>query len=49
MYNLAEDPNEMYNLFEDSSSNSLKKELMDMIIERPGDELKEFDEPVGMA
>ena len=49
MYNLAEDPYEMNNLFEDSGSNSLKKELMDMIIERPGDELKEFDEPVGMA
>ena len=49
MYNLAEDPYEMNNLFEDSGSDSLKKELMDMIIERPGDELKEFDEPVGMA
>ena len=49
MYNLAQDPYEMHNLFEDSGSDSLKKELMDMIIERPGDELKEFDEPVGMA
>ena len=49
MYNLAQDPYEMHNLFEDSGSVFLKKELMDMIVERPGDELKEFDEPVGMA
>ena len=31
------------------NSNNLKKELMDMINERPGTEKSNFDEPVGMA
>ena len=49
MYNLDIDPNEMTNLFDDDNSSNLKKELMDMIEERPGKELSKFDEPVGMA
>ena len=49
MYNLDIDPNEMMNLFDDDNSSNLKKELMDMIEERPGKELSKFDEPVGMA
>ena len=43
------DPNEMTNIFDDDNSSNLKKELMDMIEERPGKELSNFDEPVGMA
>jgi arylsulfatase A-like enzyme len=49
MYNLENDPYEMKNLFDDGNSNNLKKELMDMINERPGTENPNFDEPVGMA
>ena len=49
MYDLDVDPNEMTNLFDDDNSSNLKKELMDMIEERPGKELSKFDEPVGMA
>ena len=49
MYDLDIDPNEMTNLFDDDNSSNLKKELMDMIEERPGKELSNFDEPVGMA
>ena len=49
MYNLENDPFEMKNLFDDDNSNNLKKELMDMINERPGTEKSNFDEPVGMA
>ena len=49
MYNLIDDPNEMNNLYEDNSNSHLKKELTDMISERPGEKLEKFDEPVGMA
>ena len=49
MYNLKNDPHEMNNLFEDKSNSNLKKELVDMISERPGEKLEKFDEPVGMA
>ena len=49
MYNLENDPFEMKNLFDDNNSNNLKKELMDMINERPGTEKTTFEEPVGMA
>ena len=49
MYNLADDPNEMNNLYEDNSNSNLKKELIEMISERPGEKLDKFDEPVGMA
>ena len=49
LYNLKEDPNEMNNLFENDNAKMIKKELSDMIEERPGNELKKFDEPVGMA
>ena len=49
MYDLDIGPNEMTNLFDDDNASNLKKELMDMIEERPGKELSKFDEPVGMA
>ena len=49
MYNLKNDPFEMKNLFDDDKFGKLKKELMEMINERPGEELTKFDEPVGMA
>ena len=49
LYNLKDDPNEMNNLFDNDNAKTIKKELSDMIEERPGQELNEFDEPVGMA
>lgn len=49
LYNLKDDPFEMKNLFNDDSAKLLKKELSEMIKERPGVELEEFDKPVGMA
>ena len=49
LYNLKDDPFEMKNLFSDDSAKLLKKELSEMIEERPGVELTKFDKPVGMA
>jgi arylsulfatase A-like enzyme len=36
MYDLAEDPDEMHNLFDDPGKGALVKELTDMIHARPG-------------
>ena len=49
LYDLANDPYEMDNLFDDPGSSALRKELEDMIRARPGKERTEFDEPIGMA
>ena len=47
MYDLANDPHEMQNLFDDSGYKTLRNELEDMIAARPGTVLNEFDPPVG--
>ena len=49
MYDLAEDPNEMRDVFDDPAYAALRRELTDMIEARPGDERDSFDAPVGMA
>ena len=49
MYDLANDPYEMQNRFDDPGYASMRKEHEDMIRARPGVELNGFDEPVGMA
>ena len=49
LYDLKNDPHEMKNLFEDSGASSKRRELTEMIRNRPGDVLTHFDEPVGMA
>ena len=49
MYDLSNDPYEMNNLYEDNSNSHLKKELTEMISERPGKKVNEFDKTVGMA
>jgi arylsulfatase A-like enzyme len=49
MYDLAEDPHEMHNLFDDDGYRALRRELTDMIRSRPDDALENLAEPVGMA
>ena len=49
LYNLAEDPYEMDNRFDDPGCRALQNELEGMIKDRPGEELTSFDAPVGMA
>lgn len=49
LYDLASDPHEMDNRFEDAGAAGLRRELEDMVRARPGVELDTFDEPVGMA
>ncbi|MEX0693251.1 MAG: sulfatase-like hydrolase/transferase [Rhodospirillales bacterium] len=49
LYDLANDPHEMDNLFADAGARKVRKELEDMIRSRPADEMKPFPEPVGMA
>ena len=49
MYDLAEDPHEMRNLFDDPGNAARRKELTDMIHARPGPQREAFDDPVGMA
>ena len=44
MYDLASDPDEMDNLFDDAARQGLRRELMDMIRARPGNILSEFPE-----
>lgn len=49
MYDLKEDPNEMRNLFDDPEYRVVRKELTDLIYDRPGPVCDAFDAPVGMA
>jgi len=49
LYDLANDPNEMDNLFDDAGARAVRKELEDMIRSRPDDEMSPFPEPAGMA
>ena len=44
MYDLANDPDELENLFDDAARQGLRRELMDMIRVRPGTILSEFPE-----
>ncbi len=49
LYDLANDPHEMDDLFDDAGATKVRKELEDMIRARPDDEISPFPEPVGMA
>ncbi len=49
LYDLANDPHEMDNRFDDPGAARLRRELEDMIRARPGRALERFDTPVGMA
>lgn len=49
LYDLANDPHEMDNLFEDAGAVAARRELTDMIASRPDDALDPPLTPVGMA
>ena len=49
MYDLAEDPDEMRNLFDDPAYKTMRREMTDMIRSRPDDAVSPLPEPVGMA
>ena len=49
MYDLVNDPIEMQNLFDDPGYASVRKELEDMMRERPGRLRENLAEPIGMA
>jgi hypothetical protein len=48
MYDLAKDPDEMDNIFDDPEARELRERLIAMIHQRPND-FVELKEPVGMA
>jgi hypothetical protein len=49
LYDLANDPAEMDNRFDDPGCEKVKKELHDMMRARPGVVRSDLAEPVGMA
>ena len=49
LYDLKNDPNEMYNLFGDPGYAKVQKELEDMMRARPGKVIENLAEPIGMA
>jgi arylsulfatase A-like enzyme len=49
LYDLKNDPQEMNNLFDDPGYARLRRELRDMIRERPGPVRADLPEPIGMA
>jgi arylsulfatase A-like enzyme len=49
LYDLANDPGEMNNLFDDPGYAVVRKELHDMMRERPGTVRGDLPEPIGMA
>ncbi|MDH3702744.1 MAG: DUF4976 domain-containing protein, partial [Alphaproteobacteria bacterium] len=49
LYDLANDPLEQDNLYEDSGAAKVRKELEDMMRARPGKVLNTFADPVGAA
>jgi len=49
LYDLANDPEEMVNRFDDPAYAGLRRELHDMMRSRPGEVLERLAEPVGMA
>lgn len=48
MYDLANDPAEMQNLFDDSGYSRVRKQLEEMLHERPGSIREQFAKPVGI-
>jgi N-sulfoglucosamine sulfohydrolase-like protein len=49
LYDLASDPEEMDNRYDDPAYARVRKELEEMMWARPGPVLDELPEPVGMA
>jgi arylsulfatase A-like enzyme len=49
LYDLADDPQETTNLFDDPGHAAVRKELEGLMRERPGPVLGKLAEPIGMA
>jgi arylsulfatase A-like enzyme len=49
LYDLANDPGEMQNLFDDAGYAKVRAELEGMMRERPGKVRENLAEPIGMA
>ena len=49
LYDLVNDPGEMQNLYDEAGYASVRKELHDMMRERPGKIRDDLAEPIGMA
>ena len=49
LYDLAADPEEMNNLFEDSAASALRAELTTLVESRHGPAISQSREPIGMA
>ena len=48
-YDLLNDPNEMKNLWNEPRTAELQKQMLSMMWSRPGIELNDFDDPIGVA
>ena len=46
---MLKDPNEMRNLWNEPSALELQKQMLSMFWSRPGIELNDFDDPIGVA
>ena len=49
LYDLINDVNEMRNLWNEPSAADLQKQMLSLLWSRPGIELNEFDDPIGVA
>ena len=49
LYNMINDPNEMRNLWNKPSDMELQNKMLNMLWSRPGIELNDFDDPIGVA
>ena len=49
LYDMLNDPNEMRNLWNEPSAKELQNKMLSMLWSRPGIELNDFDDPIGVA
>ena len=49
LYDMINDPNEMRNLWNKPSAMELQDKMLSMLWSRPGIELNDFDDPIGVA
>ena len=49
LYDMINDPNEMRNLWNKPSAMELQNKMLSMLWSRPGIELNDFDDPIGVA
>ena len=49
LYDMNNDPNEMRNLWNKPSAVELQNKMLSILWSRPGIELNDFDDPIGVA